>query len=156
MNIKLTIEYIGTAFSGWQKQQNSNTVQAAIEDAIKKITGKKSELTASGRTDAGVHALGQVANFHTDTSIPPERLKYALNSQLNEDIRIIESVQTEDEFHSRFGAKKKTYLYRIQTGDVRRAFEKNRSYYVKGSLDIDKMREQARFIVGEHDFSAFK
>ena len=156
MNIKLTIEYIGTAFSGWQKQQNSNTVQAAIEDAIKKITGKESELTASGRTDAGVHALGQVANFHTDTSIPPERLKYALNSQLNEDIRIIESVQAEDEFHSRFGAKKKTYLYRIQTGDVRRAFEKNRSYYVKGSLDIDKMREQARFIVGEHDFSAFK
>ena len=83
-------------------------MQAAIEDAIKKITGKESELTASGRTDAGVHALGQVANFHTDTSIPPERLKYALNSQLNEDIRIIESVQTEDEFHSRFGAKKKT------------------------------------------------
>lgn len=156
MNIKLTIEYIGTNFYGWQKQERFNTVQASIEDAIKKITGKESELIASGRTDAGVHALGQVANFYTDTSIPPERLKHALNSNLCDDIRIIESISVDDTFHSRFEAKKKTYLYRIQTGEVRRAFEKNRSYFVRGDLDIECMKKQAIFILGKHDFSAFK
>jgi len=156
MNIKLTIEYIGTSFYGWQKQANLNTVEAAIEDAIEKITRKKPKLIASGRTDAGVHALGQVVNFHTDTSIPPERLKHALNSKLNDDIRIIESTIVNESFHSRFVAKEKTYIYRIQTGSVRRSFEKNRSYYVKGDLDIESMRKQAAMIVGEHDFSAFK
>lgn len=156
MNIMLKIEYIGTEFSGWQKQNNARTIQSEIEAAIFKITGEQVELTASGRTDAGVHALAQAANFHTSSNIPPKQMKYAINSVLNENIRIIESFKVDDEFHARFSAKRKTYLYRIQTGDVKRAFEKDRAYYVKGSLDIVAMKSQAKFIVGEHDFSAFK
>lgn len=156
MNIMLKIEYIGTEFSGWQKQNNARTIQSEIESAIFKITGEHVELTASGRTDAGVHALSQVANFHTSSNIPPKQMKYAINSVLNDNIRILESFEVDDQFHARFSAKKKTYLYRIQTGDVKRTFERNISYYVKGNLDIEKMKAQAKFIVGEHDFSAFK
>lgn len=156
MNVKLTIEYIGTGFSGWQRQKDSNTIQAEIEGALMKITGEKAELIASGRTDAGVHAFGQVANFHTLTNIPAKQIKYALNANLSENIRIIESCEVQDSFHSRFEAKRKTYIYRIQTGAVRRSFEKNRSFYVKGSLDFQKMQEEARCIIGKHDFSAFK
>ncbi|MGB5822976.1 MAG: tRNA pseudouridine(38-40) synthase TruA [Proteocatella sp.] len=156
MNVKLTIEYIGTSFSGWQKQKKFNTVQAEIESAIMKITGEKAILIASGRTDAGVHAFAQVANFHTSTNIPAIQLKYALNSILHDNIKILESCEVEDSFHSRFGAKRKTYLYRIQTGDIRRSFERNRSFYVKGDLNFEKMQEEASYIIGEHDFSAFK
>lgn len=156
MNIMLKIEYIGTEFSGWQKQNNARTVQSEIESAILKITGEQVELIASGRTDAGVHALSQVANFHTSSNIPPKQMKYAINSVLNENIRILESFEVDGEFHARFSAKRKTYLYRIQTGDVKRAFERNLSYYVRGGLDIEKMKSQAKYIVGEHDFSAFK
>lgn len=156
MNIMLKIEYIGTDFSGWQKQNNAKTVQSEIESAILKITGETVDLTASGRTDAGVHALSQVANFHTSSNIPPKQIKYALNSVLSDNVRILESLEVSEDFHARFSAKRKTYLYRIQTGDVKRAFEKNRAYYVKGNLDIEKMKAQAKFIVGEHDFSAFK
>lgn len=156
MNVKLTIEYIGTSFSGWQKQKKFHTVQAEIESAIMKITGEKARLIASGRTDAGVHAFGQVANFHTNTTIPAKQIKYAINSILSENIRIIESCEVEESFHSRFGAKRKTYIYRIQTGEVRRIFEKNKSFYVKGDLNFKKMQEEACHIIGEHDFSAFK
>lgn len=156
MNIKLTMEYIGTNYCGWQIQQQKNTIQELVQAAIEKVTGEKVELIASGRTDSGVHAFGQVANFHTNSKIPAERFKYALNSHLPEDIRILESIQTNEEFHSRFGAKEKTYIYRIQTGEVKRAFESHISYYAKGSLDVEKMRVASKCLVGEHDFSAFK
>lgn len=156
MNIMLQIEYIGTEYSGWQKQNNAKTIQSEIENAILKITGEKVELIASGRTDAGVHALSQVANFHTNSNIPPKQMKYALNSVLNDNIRVIGSCDVNDDFHARFSAKRKTYLYRIQTGDVKRAFEKDRAYYVKGNLDLEQMIIQSKFLIGEHDFSAFK
>lgn len=156
MNIMLQIEYIGTEYSGWQKQNNAKTIQSEIENAILKITGEKVELIASGRTDAGVHALSQVANFHTNSNIPPKQMKYALNSVLNDNIRVIGSYNVNDDFHARFSAKRKTYLYRIQTGDVKRAFEKDRAYYVKGNLDLEQMIIQSKFLIGEHDFSAFK
>lgn len=156
MNIKLTIEYIGTNYCGWQVQQDKATIQQVIKEAIKKVTGETVELTASGRTDSGVHAYGQIANFHTSSKIPPTKFKYALNSHLPLDIRILESVEVNNEFHSRFGAKEKTYIYRIQTGEVKRAFENGISYYTKGNLDVNKMKSSAKFLVGEHDFSAFK
>lgn len=156
MNIKLVIEYIGTNYSGWQRQSGRKTVQGEIEQTLELITGVKTELIASGRTDAGVHAYGQVANYHTLSNIPPERIKYALNYNLSKEIRIIESKIVEDKFHSRFGAKRKTYIYRIQTGEVKRAFEENRSYFVKDELDFEKMKESSKYIIGTHDFSAFK
>lgn len=156
MNIKLTIEYIGTNYCGWQVQQDKATIQQVIKKAIKKVTGETVELTASGRTDSGVHAYGQIANFHTSSKILPEKFKYALNSHLPLDIRILESVEVNNEFHSRFGAKEKTYIYRIQTGEVKRAFENGISYYIRGNLDVNKMKSSAKFLVGEHDFSAFK
>lgn len=156
MNIRITIEYIGTKYAGWQKQSGVKTVQNEIEDAIGKITKEEVDLYGSGRTDAGVHAYGQVANFHSETSIPADKIKYALNQQLPEDICILESQEVPEEFHARFDAKAKTYLYRIQTGEIKRPFEKNRAYYVRQNLDLCKMQIAAQDLLGEHDFSSFK
>lgn len=156
MNIKIKIEYEGSSYSGWQKQANAKTIQSEIERALTKITGNEIEIFASGRTDAGVHSLGQVANFHIESRIPAEKMKFALNQLLPEDIRVLESEEVSEDFHSRFSAKKKTYLYRIQTGEVKRALERNISYFVRGTLDLGKMRNTAQYLVGEHDFSAFK
>lgn len=156
MNVKITIEYIGTAYAGWQKQEGEKTIQGEIEKALKKITGQDIEIFGSGRTDSGVHAFGQVANFMIDTKIPPDKIKFALNQKLPEDISIIDSRQVPDEFHSRFSAKSKTYVYRIQTGEVKRAFEKNRAYHVYRALDIEKIKSASKEFLGEHDFSAFK
>ncbi len=156
MNVKIKVEYDGTNYSGWQKQENARTIQGEIEQALAKITGDKIDIFASGRTDAGVHALGQVANFHIESRIPAEKIKFALNQQLPQEIRVLESEEVAENFHSRFSAKKKTYIYRIQTGEVKRAFERNISYFVKGALDLGKMRKSAQYLVGEHNFSAFK
>lgn len=156
MNIKISVEYIGTNYSGWQKQENASTIQEKIENSIFLITGKPTEVFGSGRTDAGVHALGQVANFEMTSSIPAERVKYALNQHLPKDIRVLSSEEVPEEFHSRFSARHKTYLYKVQTGDVKRCFEDGRAYFVKGSLDIGKMQAAAKEFLGEHDFSAFK
>ena len=156
MNIKITVEYIGTRYAGWQKQSGVKTVQSEIEAAIEKITNEKVELNGSGRTDAGVHAYGQVANFHSDTRIPASKIKYALNQHLPKDICIIDSEEVDEEFHARFTAKAKTYLYRIQTGEVKRVFEQDRAYYVKRNLNIVKMQSAAQSLIGEHDFSSFK
>lgn len=156
MNIKLKIEYDGTNYSGWQKQQNLRTIQDEIEKAIKKITNQEIEVHGSGRTDAGVHALGQVANFEIETKIPAEKMKFALNQHLPDDIRILSSEEADAGFHSRFSAKGKTYRYRIQTGEVKRPFERNTAYFVRGDLDIGKMRESAQYLIGEHNFASFK
>lgn len=156
MNVKITIEYIGQNYSGWQRQEDRKTVQGKIEEALFHLTGEEIEIFGSGRTDAGVHALGQVANFQTSSKIPADRIKYALNYHLPDDIRILSSEEVDQDFHSRFSAVDKTYIYRLQTGDIRRAFERDRSYFVKGILDLEKMREKAKDFIGEHDFSAFK
>ncbi len=156
MNIRIRLEYIGSHYSGWQKQDNGKTIQEELEEAVFKVTGQKPEIIGSGRTDAGVHALGQVANFEIFTKIPPGRIMHAMNHYLPEDIRVLSSEEVEPEFHARFSAKKKTYLYRIQTGQVKRAFEDGRAYFVKANLDIEKMKEKSGAFVGLHDFSAFK
>ena len=155
MRIKLVIEYDGTAYSGWQRQQSEPSVQQMIEDALMSLTGHKTVVHAAGRTDAGVHALGQVAHFDTESRIPPEKFSFALNTILPPDIRIRESSEADARFHARFDAKRKHYRYVICSGPHASALERNHSMHVPFALDLDKMRQAALFLVGEHDFSAF-
>ena len=110
-NIKLTIEYDGKDFNGWQKQPNKLNIQGSIEQAISQITGEEIDLQASGRTDAGVHALGQVANFKTNSQIPIEKFAIAINTKLKRSIRIIKAEEVDEKFHSRLSCKRKTYRY---------------------------------------------
>ncbi|CAK7003511.1 tRNA pseudouridine(38-40) synthase TruA [Tissierella carlieri] len=154
-NIKLTIEYEGTNYSGWQKQENAITIQGKIEEAIEKATKEKVKLIGSGRTDGKVHALGQVANFLTKSNIPGEKYKYALKFLLPEDITIIESEEVDLKFHSRFDAIKKRYKYIVYNGELPRAIYRNFSYHVHYDIDIDKMIEASKHLIGTHDFATF-
>lgn len=154
-NIKLKVSYDGTQYHGWQTQLNRVTIQETIEQAICIIMKQKVNLTGSGRTDSGVHALGQIANFTADTNIPEEKIKIALNSILPNDIRIIESVDVPMEFNSRFDAHDKTYMYQIYNDNVWSPFYSKYSCFVPVSLDFDKMTEAAKYLVGTHDFKGF-
>jgi tRNA pseudouridine38-40 synthase len=170
-NIKLVIEYDGTKFAGWQTQRKTPacrqagqvtrrksqvTIQETIENALQGILQKKVKVIASGRTDAGVHALGQVANFKTDTKIPALNLKRALNSYLPADI-VIKSAEDEGpDFHSRFDAKSKKYRYDILNRAYPPALLKNRVYFYYYPLDIELMQKASRSLLGRHDFKAFQ
>lgn len=154
-NIKLTIEYEGTNYSGWQIQENAITIQEKLEEALEKITGEKVKLVGSGRTDAKVHALGQVANFLTKSSIPGEKYKFALKFLLPEDITIVDSQEVDLDFHARFDATKKTYKYLVYNGELPRAIYRNFSYHVPYPIDIDKMLYASRYFIGTHDFATF-
>jgi tRNA pseudouridine38-40 synthase len=154
-NIKLTIEYDGTNYHGWQSQINAVTVQDTLTNALKKLTGEDCELTGSSRTDMGVHALGHVANFFTSSAIPADRFSYALNSVLPEDIVIIKAEEVSPEFHSRFQAKGKKYRYLIYNSKYRSALHRNRAWHIRGALDLDAMQTAAEAFLGEHDFFAF-
>ena len=155
-NIKLLIEYDGKEFNGWQKQPNKLNIQGEIERAIEEITGEKVDLIASGRTDAGVHALGQVANFKIEKNIPIEKIPYALNSKLKKSIRIKEAEEVPEKFHSRYTCKKKTYRYVINNSIQGTAIYRNLQYHFPEKLDEEKMNEAAQYLVGEHDFKSFK
>jgi len=155
-NIKFTIEYDGTNYHGWQSQINAVAVQDVITDAIKKLTGEDCNLIGAGRTDVGVHALGQVANFVTESRIPAERFSYALNSILPEDIVIKKSEEANPDFHSRYSAKGKKYRYLIYNSIHPSALLRNRVYHVSFNLDFDSMQKASDFFLGMHDFSAFK
>ena len=135
-NIKLTIEYDGKDFNGWQKQPNKLNIQGEIERAIKDITGEEVDLIASGRTDAGVHALGQVANFKTNSNIPLEKIPIALNTKLKRSIRIIKAEEVEERFHSRYNCKKKTYRYVINNSTCSSAIMKDFEYFEPRKLNI--------------------
>jgi len=154
-NIKLVIQYDGTDYSGWQKQPSMVSIQETIEDAIFKVTGEKVNLIGAGRTDKGVHAQGQVANFITNSNIPADRFKYAINSNLPEDIRIIESEQVHDSFHSRYDAKGKKYTYTIFNGKILNPIYRRYSYHVPYELNLNDMNQAAKYFLGTHDFSAF-
>ena len=154
-NIKLTIAYDGTNYSGWQKQPNAPTIQETIEESICQLTGETVELIGSGRTDAGVHALGQVANFHTEATIPADKIKYALNTKLPEDIRIIDSEQVAFDFNSRFSSKRKTYMFQILNKKINDPFINRYAWQIPYKLDVDKMTKAIRDLEGEHDFKAF-
>ncbi len=155
-NIKLTIEYDGKDFNGWQKQPNKLNIQGEIERAIKDITGEDVDLIASGRTDAGVHALGQVANFKTDSNIPVEKIPIALNTKLKRSIRILAAEEVDERFHSRYNCKKKTYKYVINNSANGTAIYRNLEYNFSQELNVDKMNEAVKYFIGEHDFKGFK
>ena len=154
-NIRLVIAYKGTHYAGWQIQKNAITVEATVKAAIKKVTGEDTTVYGAGRTDAGVHALGQTANFFTDSSIPAERFAPALNANLPGDIRIVASEQVSETFHSRFCAKGKIYSYRIDTGEVYNPLFSDLAWHLRYPLNIDKMIAASRCLIGEHDFRCF-
>ena len=155
-NIKLTIEYDGKDFKGWQKQPNKPNIQGEIERAIYNITKEEVDLIGSGRTDAGVHALGQVANFKTNSNIPIEKLALAINSQLKNTIIIKKAEEVDERFHSRYNAKHKTYRYIINNSPCGTAIYRSLEYCFPIKLDVAKMQEGAKYFEGEHDFKAFK
>ena len=155
-NIKLVIEYDGKEFNGWQKQPNKLNIQGEIEQAIERITGEKVDLMASGRTDAGVHALGQVANFKTNSNIPIEKFPIALNANLKKSILIKSAEEVEERFHSRLNCKRKTYRYVINNSKYGTAIYRNLETHIPIKLDIQKMQQAIKYFEGEHDFKAFK
>ncbi len=155
-NIKITIEYDGKNFAGWQSQPGKVSIQSEIEKAIKEITGEECEVIASGRTDAGVHALGQVANFHTNTNIEIEKIPYAINSKLTKSIVINNAEEVDDRFHSRYNCKLKTYRYIVNNSEFPSALERYREYHMPIKLDIEAMKEAVKHFEGEHDFKGFK
>lgn len=141
---------------GWQKQPTKLNIQGEIERAIKDITGEEVDLIASGRTDAGVHSLGQVANFKTNSNIPIEKFPIALNTKLKQSIRILEAEEVDERFHSRYNCKRKTYRYVINNSENGTAIYRNLEYNFSKKLDVEKMNEAAKFFLGEHDFKGFK
>lgn len=155
-NIKLTIEYDGKEFNGWQKQPTKLNIQGTIERAIEEITGEKIELNASGRTDAGVHALGQVANFKTNSNIPIDKIAIAINSKLKKSIVIKKAEEVSKDFHSRLSCKRKTYRYVINNSYEGTAIYRNLETHISNKLDVDKMKKAVKYFEGEHDFKAFK
>jgi tRNA pseudouridine38-40 synthase len=154
-NLKLVLSYDGTEFSGWQVQPGAATVQGALALAIGRVTGENIQPQGSGRTDAGVHALGQVASFDTQSPIPPENLVVALNDILPGAIRVLEATEVPGEFHARKSARGKTYRYRMYRGAICSPFIARYVWHYPYPLDEDQMQEVAGMIVGEHEFTSF-
>lgn len=154
-NIKIVVEYDGTAYHGWQSQRNAVAIQDVIEAALENLTGEEIKLTGSGRTDAGVHAFGQVANFRTSSSIPPQKISYALNGVLPRDIVVKHSREVKAKFHSRYDAKAKKYKYIILNSEFPTVFMRDRAWHIRTPLDCDAMREALKGFLGTHDFSSF-
>lgn len=153
--IKLTIEYDGTAYCGWQRQPNALSIQEVVEKAVRGMTGEMGDVIGASRTDAGVHAFGQVAHFTTEAIIPCDGFLRGLNSILPEDIRIVRLEEARGGFHARKCALHKTYRYLIGLGPVASALERNRSWQLRGELDVEAMRGAAAVLIGKNDFAAF-
>ena len=154
-NVRLEIEYDGTRYFGWQVQDGKQTVQGELERAIREIAGAPATLIGSGRTDAGVHAVGQTANFHTACRIPDAKWPLALNAHLPSDIRVVSAKEVPLDFHAQFGAKRKTYVYTVLNRDVASAIERDHCHHVRRPLDVAAMNEGTQHLVGTHDFRAF-
>jgi tRNA pseudouridine38-40 synthase len=154
--IKLTIEYDGTAYAGWQRQPQQPTVQAALETALTHITQQKISVLAAGRTDAGVHARGQVASFQSEKFIPIKKWALALNNFLPPDISVLSSEQVPETFHARYSAKEKVYEYRIYRHSSRPAMDRNRVWHLPYDLDVHAIRQAMSHLVGLHDFASFQ
>lgn len=151
---RMLIAYDGTNYGGWQVQPNATTIQETIQAVMKQILQEDCWITGSGRTDAGVHALGQVAHFDLSKAIDSKKLQISMNSLLPEDIRILSLEETEPDFHARYSAKKKIYHYHITIG-VRHPFKRHYSTHFPYSLDIDLMKEASKHFIGTHDFTSF-
>ncbi len=154
--IVLTLEYDGTAYVGWQTQPNGLAVQEVVEKALAEILGHKVHVHASGRTDAGVHARGMVAHFHTETNLPLKAFREGVNTFLPYDIAIKEVREMPADFHARFSARGKWYRYTIYRGEVRSPLVARSAWYRRGHLDLSLMRTAAEILVGQHDFKAFR
>ncbi|MCG2677691.1 tRNA pseudouridine(38-40) synthase TruA [bacterium] len=178
-NIRLTVEYEGTNYRGWQRQERlqatglrpqatgyrlqatgsklqRKTIQGILEEALSKITKERIRVIGAGRTDAGVHALGQAANFRTKSKMTPEEFKKALNSMLPKDIVIKNAQRVKESFHAQFDAKSKYYRYIIYQGSTHSPFLKNYTIYILSKLNLKAMREGAKYLVGKHNFSSFQ
>ena len=154
-NIAMRLIYDGSKYHGWQYQKNGITVQQTLEEALSDITGEEIKVTGCSRTDAGVHALDYVMNFVTNTSIPTDKLPYALNYRLNNDIVALDAWEADADFSARFSSKGKRYIYKIWNGKIRNPFFVGYSWYLPYNLERDMMTEAAKYFVGTHDFSAF-
>ena len=153
-NVLMGVSYLGTNYAGWQKQDNALAIQELIENALKEVTGENIEIFASGRTDAGVHAMEQCCSFKTKFS-QVLKLPIALNSKLPEDIKILWAKEVDENFHARFSAHKKTYLYRLKVDKVESPFDYLTTAYVPYELNLQNMLRAAEFLIGEHNFKAF-
>jgi len=156
VNIKLTVEYDGTNYHGWQFQANGETIQSVLEDAVSTFVGKATRLVGSGRTDAGVHALGQVANFFCDHAPDLRRLQRGLNAMTPEDVSVIDVEIVPDSFDARRDGRSRTYEYHILNRSTPSPFYLNRAWHVHYPLDLSAMGEAIRCLAGEHDFSSFR
>lgn len=155
-NYKITIQYDGTRYRGWQSQNSTDeTIQGKLTEVLSKMAGEAVAVIGSGRTDAGVHARGQVANFYLSDAWDEEEMQDYLNRYLPEDIAVIQTMKVEERFHSRYQAKSKTYLYRIHTGRVPEVFERKYVYDYRTPIDVMRMRKAAALLIGTHDFRSF-
>lgn len=155
-NYKMTIQYDGTRYSGWQRQTNTDkSIQGKIEEVLSKMCSHKVEIHGSGRTDAGVHAIGQVASFKVDTDRSCEEIMDYLNTYLPEDIAVTDVCGVDDRFHARLTNCRKTYLYRINNANISPVFERKYVYTIKDPLDVEKMKKAASYLIGQHDFVGF-
>ena len=156
-NYKMIITYDGTRYYGWEHQPTTDmTIQGKLESVLSAMTGTEVEVIGAGRTDAGVHAIGQVANFKTNSKIPIEKIPVALNTKLKKTIRIINAEEVDERFHSRLSCKRKTYRYVINNSEFSSALYRNLECHIPQKLNIEKMQEAAKYFEGEHDFKAFK
>ena len=153
--IRLTVAYDGTGYHGWQIQNNAVTVESELNRALSGLLGSRVQVIGASRTDAGVHALGNIAVFDTDSPLPPEKYSYALNQRLPEDIRIQRSEAVAPDWHPRRCESRKTYEYRIYRGEFPMPVKRLYAYFTYRPLDVDRMRQAAAFLVGEHDFRSF-
>ena len=155
MNYRLTLQYDGTDFHGWQIQGEQRTVQGELTRVLTLINGRGVVVHGSGRTDAGVHAEGQVASVNLTREITPEKLRAAINGNLGRDVRVIEAARAADDFHARYSAHSKTYVYRIFNAPYLSPFWLRFAHQEARSLDLKRMREGAQLFLGEHDWTAF-
>ncbi len=156
MNYRCIVQYDGTRYEGWQKQKRTEeTIQGKLEKTLRKITGEEVQVIGAGRTDAGVHSLGQVVNFHLKGRWKAEELETALNGDLPDDIALKHMETAEERFHSRFGALEKTYRYRIRTSTEKNVFERRFVWQYGKPLDVEAMKKAAAFLIGTYDFTSF-
>ena len=155
MNIKVVLEYDGSDFAGWQQQARGRTVEGELKRALREVTGKDHVVYAAGRTDAGAHAEGQVANFQTDGRIAPHRLMAALNARLPKDVAVLTAEEVAEDFHARYSARWRRYRYRYLDRTARPALQRGRCWHVRGPLDVAAMAKAARALVGRHDWTSY-
>jgi tRNA pseudouridine38-40 synthase len=154
--IKLVIEYDGTNYQGWQVQSKGLTIQGILQERLTRVTSKPVHVIGSGRTDAGVHALGQVAHFKTESSMDVVSFQRALNGLLPDDIVVLRAEEADEGFHARKGSRSKIYEYRILNRSLRSAFHRAYAWHIPQKLDLEAMREATQVLVGEQDFSSFR